>query len=79
MYDTTQQQSKQTAMIPLTDKEKKQTTTAVTVHFGLNSVNSVSAVAAPGSMGRRVGGGGGGVGWGGMHRAVSSTMCLPGA
>lgn len=74
MYDTTQQQSKQTAMIPLTDKEKKQTTTAVIVHFGLNSVNSVSAVAAPGSMGRRVGGGGGEV-----HRAVSSTMCLPGA
>lgn len=73
MYDTTQQQSKQTAMIPLTDKEKKQTTTAVTVHLGLNSVNSVSAVAAPGSMGRRVGGGGG------VHRAVSSTMCLPGA
>lgn len=74
MYDTTQQQSKQTAMIPLTDKEKKQTTTAVIVHFGLNSVNSVSAVVAPGSMGRRVGGGGGEV-----HRAVSSTMCLLGA
>lgn len=58
MHNKTQQQGKQTAMIPLTDKQQKQTATAGIVHFGLNSVNSVRAEVAPGSMGRRVGGGG---------------------
>lgn len=61
-------------MIPLTDKEKKQTTTAVTVHFGLNSVNSVSAVAAPGSMGRRVGGGGVGLDGGGAQSRLFNNV-----
>lgn len=48
VFNKTQEQSRQTAVIPLTDKEKKQTTAAAIVHSGLNSVNSVSAVVVPG-------------------------------
>lgn len=57
MHGKTQQQSKQTAMIPLTEKERKQTTTAVIVHFGLNSVNSVSRRSCTRSMEMRIVGG----------------------
>lgn len=48
VFSKTQEQSRQTAVIPLTDKEKKQTAAAAIVHSGLNSVNSVSAVVVPG-------------------------------